>query len=78
MQRTVGHSFCIGAPTSAVLAGVEDSTIQLLGRWWSAAFLRYIRTPHKQLAAMSLGIFLRVEMSLVELSLLHSNYFLCS
>ena len=48
-----GHSFRIGAATSAALAGVEDSTIQLLGRWQSAAFLRYIRTPHEQLAAIS-------------------------
>ena len=48
-----GHSFSIGAATSAALAGVEDSTIQLLGRWQSAAFLRYIRTPHERLAAMS-------------------------
>ena len=48
-----GHSFRIGAATSAALAGVEDSTIQLLGRWQSAAFLRYIRTPHERLAAIS-------------------------
>ena len=40
-----GHSFRIGA--------VEDSTIQLLGRWQSAAFLRYIRTPHERLASIS-------------------------
>jgi hypothetical protein len=40
-----GHSFRIGAATSAALAGVEDSTIQLLGRWQSSAFLRYVRTP---------------------------------
>ena len=48
-----GHSFRIGAATSAALAGVEDSMIQLLGRWQSAAFLRYIRTPHERLAAIS-------------------------
>ena len=48
-----GHSFRIGAATSAALAGVEDSTIQLLGRWQSAAFLRYIRTPHERLATIS-------------------------
>ena len=48
-----GHSFRIGAATSAAMAGLEDSTIQLLGRWQSAAFLRYLRTPHERLASIS-------------------------
>ena len=47
------HSFRSGAATSATLAGVEDSTIQLLGRWRSAAFLHYVRTPQDRLAALS-------------------------
>ena len=55
-QDYAGHSFRIGAATSAAMAGVEDSTIQLLGRWQSAAFLRYIRTPHERLASLSSSI----------------------
>ena len=49
----VGHSFRIGAATSVALAGVEDSTIQALGRWQSSAFLQYIRMPREQLATIS-------------------------
>ena len=47
-----GHSFRIGDATSAALAGVEDSTIQALGRRQSAAFLQYIRMPREQLASI--------------------------
>ena len=46
-----GHSFRIGAATTAARCGLEDSLIQTLGRWKSAAYLAYIKIPRDQLAA---------------------------
>ena len=48
-----GHSFRIGAATTAAAKGVEDSLIQTLGRWKSSAYLSYIRIPPSNLAALS-------------------------
>ncbi len=48
-----GHSFRIGAATAAARAGMEDSVIKMLGRWESAAYQIYIRTPPEELAAFS-------------------------
>ncbi len=40
-----GHSFRIGAATTAATQGLQDSLIKTLGRWESAAYTLYIRTP---------------------------------
>ena len=48
-----GHSFRIGAATTAASAGIEDSTIQTLGWWHSSSYLLYIRLNPGHLASLS-------------------------
>ena len=48
-----GHSFRIGAASTAAANGVEDSIIQTLGRWKSSAYLTYVRIAPENLAALS-------------------------
>ena len=48
-----GHSFRIGAATTAASCGLQDSIIKTLGRWESAAYTIYIRTPKTELCAVA-------------------------
>ena len=52
-SQYAGHSFRIGAATTASARGLSESTIQMLGRWQSSAYQLYIRTPRDALAGFS-------------------------
>lgn len=52
-EQFAGHSFRVGAATTAASVGLEDSLIQTLGRWKSSAYLLYIKLNPSKLAAVS-------------------------
>ena len=53
VSRFNGHSFRIGAASTAANVPMPDSFIQTLGRWKSSAFLSYLRIPRDRLTAVS-------------------------
>jgi len=52
-DKYVGHSFCIGAATTAGRCEIQESLIKILGRWESAAYMRYMHTSSETLQAVS-------------------------
>ena len=45
------HSFRIGGATALASAGVPEYLIQIMGRWSSDSFLRYIHIPDRSIAS---------------------------
>ena len=52
-ETYAGHSFRIGAATTAAACGVPADVIKTLGRWKSQAYLLYVRLPSSQLSDIS-------------------------
>ena len=52
-SQYAGHSFRVGAATTAALQGLQDSLIKTLGWWESSAYQVYIRTPRSTLVSVS-------------------------
>ena len=52
-ERYAGHSFRIGAATTASRCGLQDALIKTLGRWESAAYMSYIQTPPETLCGVA-------------------------
>ena len=52
-SKYAGHSFRIGAASTAARCGLQDSLIKTLGRWESFAYTLYVRTSREDLCSVS-------------------------
>ena len=52
-SRYSGHSFRIGAATTAAQAGIGDATIKAMGRWRSGAYQGYVQPSREHLAGIA-------------------------
>lgn len=50
-QHYSGHSFRIGAATSAAMQGISSASLQQMGRWSSSAYASYIRPDSASILA---------------------------
>ena len=52
-EKYAGHSFRIGAATTASRCGLQDALIKTLGRWESQAYQTYVQTPPERLCEVA-------------------------